>query len=172
MPISSSQADPDTFENLHFMIVKHICLIKRGFGCKGALMRDLGPSWARFWSPWARMGCSFGAFNASRWQLRFLKIPPNVHNNNFTSQPSIFQKPLFPDVKLKFLKVRVAIQISDTFYERPPYTVIYDGLCHFARVRLRNRFILLMSTLLSAYYLILFFQIVVFPSFGPPRCRF
>ena len=61
----------------------------------------MGPSWARFWSPWARIGCSFGAFNASRWQLRFLKIPPNVHNNNFTSQPWIFQKPLFSRRKIE-----------------------------------------------------------------------
>ena len=64
-------------------------------------MRDLGRSWASFWSPWARMGCSFGAFNASRWQLRFLKIPPNVHNNNFTPQPLIFQKPLFSRCKIE-----------------------------------------------------------------------
>ena len=48
----------------------------------------------------------------------------------------------------------------------------FDGLWHVARVRLRNRFILLMSILLLAYYLILFFQIVVFPSLGPSRCRF
>ena len=115
VPISSSQADPVTLENLHFTTVKRIYLIKRGFGCKTAIENALGPSWARFWSSWARMGCSFGAFNASRWQLRFLKITPNVHNNKFTSQPWIFQKPLFPVVKLKFLKVRVAIQISETF---------------------------------------------------------
>ena len=47
------------------------------------------------------MGCSFGAFNASRWQLRFLKIPPNVHNSNFTPQPWIFQKPLFSSRKIE-----------------------------------------------------------------------
>ena len=68
-------------------------------------------------------------------------------------------------MKLQFLKVRVAIQISETFYERPPYTVIYDGLWHFARVRLRNRFILRMPILLLAYYFILDFQIVGFPYF-------
>ena len=55
---------------------------------------------------------------------------------------------------------------------RPPYTVFYDGFWHFARVRLRNRFIRLMSTLLLAHYLTVFFQIVVFPYFGPSRCRF
>ena len=95
MPISSSQADPATLENLHFTTVKRIFLMKRRFGCKTALDGALGPSWARFWSYWARIGCSFGAFNASRWQLRFLKIPPNVHNNNFTSQPCIFQTSSF-----------------------------------------------------------------------------
>ena len=80
---------------------KNIFLIKRRFGCKIALESALGPSWARFWSPWARMGCSCGAFNASRWQLRFLKIPPNVHNNNFTSQPWIFQQSNFSRRKIR-----------------------------------------------------------------------
>ena len=90
MPISSSQADPATLENLHFTTVKRIFLIKRGFGCKGALMRDLGPSWARFWSSWARIGCSFGAFNASRWQLRLPRIPPNVDKSNLMNKTWIF----------------------------------------------------------------------------------
>ena len=39
-------------------------------------------------------------------------------------------------------------------------------------VRVRNRFILFISILLPAYYLILFFHIVVFQSFGSPCCRF
>ena len=125
-------------------------------------MRDLGPSWARFWSSWARMGCSFGAFNASRWQLRFLKIPPNVHTNNFTSQPWIFQKPLFPRRKIEVFEGEGGNPDFQNFLGKPPYTVFYDGLWHFARVRLRNRFILLMPTLLLASYLTLFFQVVVF----------
>ena len=113
------------------------------------------------------MGCSFGAFNASRWQLRLPRIPPNVDKSNLMNQTWIFKNLYFPVVKLQFLKVRVAIQISDTFSERPPYTVIYDGLWHFARVRLRNRFILLMSIVLLAYYLIAYFQIVVFLVLEP-----
>ena len=58
------------------------------------------------------------------------------------------------------------------FLGRPPHTVFYDGLWHFARVRLRNRFILLMCILLLAYYLTLFFQNAVFQSSGASRCRF
>ena len=115
------------------------------------------------------MGCSFGAFNASRWQLRLLRIPPNVGKSDLRNQTWIFKNSHSPVVKLQFLRVRVAIQISETFYERPPYTVIYDGLWHFARVRLRNRFILLMSIILLAYYLLLYFQIVVSPPLGASR---
>ena len=58
-------------------------------------MRDLGPSWARSWSPWARMGCSFGAFNASRWQLRLPRIPPNVDKSNSMNQTWIFKESAF-----------------------------------------------------------------------------
>ena len=89
--------------------------MKRGFGCKGALMRDLVPSWHRVGNSWARMGCSFGAFNASRWQLRLPRIPPNVDKSNLINQTCIFKNLHFPVLKLQFLKVRVAIQISETF---------------------------------------------------------
>ena len=100
VPISRSQADPDTLEHLHFTTVKLIFLIKRGFWCKGALLGDLGPSWARFWRPWARMCCSFGAFKASRWQLRLPRIPPNVDKSNSMNQTWIFKESAFPQRKI------------------------------------------------------------------------
>ena len=56
----------------------------------------MGPSWARFWRPWARMGCSFGAFKASRWQLRLPRIPPNVDKSNSMNQIWIFKESAFP----------------------------------------------------------------------------
>ena len=136
-----------------------------------------------FWVIWGPPGLVFGALGRV-WAALLVLLKPLGGSLDFQEflqtliraiqwiKPGFLKNLHFPVVKLQFLKVRVAIQISDTFSERPPYTVIYDGLWHFARVRLRNRFILLMSTLLSAYYLILFFQIVVFPYFGPPRCRF
>ena len=75
-------------------------LIKRGLWCKGALLGDLGPSWARFWRPLARMGCSFGAFKASRWQLRLPRIPPNVDKSNSMNQTWIFKESAFSRRKI------------------------------------------------------------------------
>ena len=80
------QRTPITLRNLDFTTVKRIFLIKRRLWREGALIGDLKPSWARFWGSWARMGCSFGAFNTSRWQLRFLRIPPNVGKSDLRSQ--------------------------------------------------------------------------------------
>ena len=115
------------------------------------------------------MGCSLGAFKASRWQLGLPRIPPNVDKSHLVNQTWSVKNQYSTAVKLQFLEVGVAIQISETFQERPRHTVIYDGLWHFARVRLRNRFILLMSIMLIAYYLLLYFQIVVFPPLGASR---
>ena len=167
MPISSSQADPLTLENLHFTTIKRVCLIKRRFGCETALVGDLGPSCARFSSSWARLGCSFGALNASGWQVRFPRIPPYVHKSKFNSQTSVFQKSPFSRCEIEVFENGGGNPDFHNLLGRPPYTVFYDGLWHFARVRLRNRFILLMSMLLLASYLILFFQIVVFQYFKP-----
>ena len=172
MPISSSQANPLTLENLHLTTIKLIFLIKRRFGCETALVGDLGPSCARFWSSWARLGCSFGALNASGWQVRFPRIPPYVHKSKFNSQTSVFQKPPFSGRKIEVFENGGGNPDFHNLLGRPPYTVFYDGFWHFARVRLRNRFIRLMSTLSLAHYLTVFFQIVVFPSLGPSRCRF
>ena len=98
-----------------FYDCKTYFLIKRGLWCESALMRDSGPSWDRFGSSWARMGCSFGAFNASLWRLRLPRIPPNVDKSNFMNQTWIFWQFVFVTVKLQFLKVSVAIQISESF---------------------------------------------------------
>ena len=128
MPISRSQADPDTLENLHFTTVKRIFLIKRGLSCKGALLGDLGPSWARFWRPWARMGCSCGAFKASRWQLRLPRIPPNVDKSNSMNQTWIFKESAFSHRKIAVFEGEGGNPDFRNFLGRPPYTVIYDGL--------------------------------------------
>ena len=172
MPISSSQADPLTLENLHLTTIKRIFLIKRTFGCETALVGDLGPSCARFSSSWARLGCSFGALNASGWQVRFPRIPPYVHKSKFNSQTSVFQKSPSSQREIEVFESGGGNPDFHNLLGRPPYTVFYDGFWHFARVRLRNRFIPLMSTLLLAHYLTVFFQIVAFPYLGPSRCRF
>ena len=67
-------------------------------------MRDLGPSWVRFWNAWARMGCSFGALNAGRWQLRLPRIPPNVDKSNLMNQTWIFEESVFPRFKFAFFE--------------------------------------------------------------------
>ena len=63
-------------------------------------MRDLWPPWARFWSHWARMGCSFRVLNASRWQLRLPRIPPNVDKSNSMNQTWIFKESAFSRRKI------------------------------------------------------------------------
>ena len=88
------------------------------------------------------------------------------------SQTCSFPKSTFSRRKIAGFEGEGGNPDFQNFLGKPPYTVIYDGLWHFALVRLRNRFILLMSILLLVYYLILLFHIVVFPSFGPSRCRF
>ena len=54
-----------------------------------------------------------------------------------------------------------------TFLGRPRGTVFYEGFRRVARVRLRNLFILPISVLLLAYYLTLFFQIIIFHMLEP-----
>ena len=46
------------------------------------------------------MGCSFGAFKASRWQLRLPRIPPNVDKSNSMNQTWIFKESAFPRCKI------------------------------------------------------------------------
>ena len=46
------------------------------------------------------MGCSFGAFKASRWQLRLPRIPPNVDKSNSMNQIWIFKESAFSSRKI------------------------------------------------------------------------
>ena len=112
--------------------------MKRRFGCEIALVGDLGPSCARCSSSWARLGCSFGALNASGWQVRFPRIPPNFHKSKFNSQTSVFQKSPFSRCKIEVFENGGGNPDFHNLLGRPPYTVFYDGFWHFARVRLRN----------------------------------
>ena len=46
------------------------------------------------------MGCSFGAFRASRWQLRLPRIPPHVDKSNSMNQTWLFKEPAFSRRKI------------------------------------------------------------------------
>ena len=104
--------------------------------------------------------------------LDFQEFPQTFIRAILGPKPGFFKNRHFPHRKIKLFEREGGNPDFQNFLGWPPYTVFYDGLWHFARVRLRNRFILLMSILLLAYYLTLFFQIVVFQSSGASRCRF
>ena len=110
VPISSSQADPDTFEYLYFTIVKRRFLIKHHFECKDALEGALrsplssilffvcGGSWCPIW-------CLCGLEGAPRISKTFYfgtLEPPRLRKNNFSSQTKHVQK-------LRFHRRQIAV---------------------------------------------------------------